>query len=607
LLKRVLDNRPADVMIFPFSFRPRLRESAPRQRGTDFQETGSMPKKVISGAERLVRCVEEEGVNLVFGLPGGAAIPFFDALVGSKIRLIQVRHEQGATHMADGYARATGKPGVVAVTSGPGATNTVTGLLTALMDSSPVVVLTGQTNKALLGKDAFQEADVTGITYPLVKHSYLITEVNEIPRVVKEAFYLAASGRPGPVLVDLPKDVASAPCTAPPAGEVRIPGYSVPTHADRAALQEAAKRLNSSRRPLLLLGQGAVIARARKAVTALAEKLRCPVVTTLLGKGAMDESHRLHLGMLGMHGTAYANKAVMECDLIMSIGSRWDDRITSKLDEFCSDAVRIHIDIDPSEFDKTVKCHVHLLGDARVVVEDMIPLVKRLDTREWVSRCNGWRKSYPLKYVKNGKLRTAQIVDHLDKFTKGKAIIVTDVGQHQMWTAQFIRVRSSRMWLSSGGAGTMGFGMPAAIGAQLGCPDKQVWAVVGDGGFQMTQSDLATAAIHKLPIKVIINNNRYLGMVRQWQQMFFENRLSGVALKGSPDFVKLAEAYGVKGLRIEKPGEIDRVLKEAADYGGGPCLIDARVEQEDNVFPMIPAGAPISGMLIDRPVPKKRK
>ncbi len=559
--------------------------------------------KPTTGAERMVKCLGEEGVEIIFGLPGGAAIPLFDALVGSEIRLIQVRHEQGATHMADGYARATGKPGVVAVTSGPGATNTVTGLLTALMDSSPVVVLTGQTVKSLLGKDAFQEADVTGITYPLVKHSYLVTDVNDIPRVFKEAFYLATSGRPGPVLIDVPKDVASTVCTAPRAGKVSIPGFSVPAHADRAELQTAARLLNASRRPLLLLGQGAVIARARKAVTALAEKLNSPVVTTLLGKGAMDETHRLHLGMLGMHGTAYANMAVMECDLIMSIGSRWDDRITSKLDEFCSNAARIHIDIDPSEFDKTVKCDVHLLGDARLVVEDLLPLVKPLDTRQWVSKCNGWRKKYPLKYLKNDKMRTAQIIDHLDKLTKGKAIVVTDVGQHQMWTAQFIRVRSSRMWLSSGGAGTMGFGMPAAIGAQLGCPDKQVWAVVGDGGFQMTQAELATAAIHKLPIKVIISNNRYLGMVRQWQELFFENRLSGVALQGSPDFVKLAEAYGVKALRINRPGDIDRVLKEAARYRRGPCLIDANVFQEDNVFPMIPAGAPISGMLIDRPTP----
>ncbi|MBN1655699.1 MAG: biosynthetic-type acetolactate synthase large subunit, partial [Deltaproteobacteria bacterium] len=547
-----------------------------------------MGSKVPTGAERLIRCLEKENVELIFGLSGGAAIPIFDALVESKIKLVQVRHEQGATHMADGYARATGKPGVVVVTSGPGATNTVTGLLTAMMDSVPVVVLTGQTITSSLGKDAFQEADVTGITYPVVKHSYLVTDTNDIPRVVKEAFYLATSGRPGPVLIDLPKDITSAPCTAQEVDTVAIPGYQVPGEPDESVIAEVARRLAKSRRPVLYVGHGAVIANASEPVTAFAKKLQAPVVTSLLGKGAVDETLPLHLGMIGMHGTAYANRAVMECDLIMGIGVRWDDRIVGKLEEFCSEATRIHVDIDPAEFNKTVKSHLQVLGDARRVVEKLLPLVDRLDTAEWLEHCSAWRRRFPLSYSNEGVLRTQHILDRLNHLLQGKAIVATDVGQHQMWSAQFIKVRSNRMWLSSGGAGTMGYGMPAAIGAQFGCPDKQVWAIVGDGGFQMTQAELATAAIHKLPIKVIINNNHFLGMVRQWQELFFGNRLSGVALEGNPDFVKLAEAYGIKGLRINEPEEIDDVLRQAYEYHQGPCLISAEVAKEDNVFPMIP-------------------
>jgi acetolactate synthase I/II/III large subunit len=562
-------------------------------------------EKIPTGAERLVQCLEEQDVELIFGLPGGAAIPLFDALVDSKIRLVQVRHEQGATHMADGYARATGKPGVVFVTSGPGATNTVTGLMTAFMDSSPVIVISGQMPIASLGKDAFQEADVTGITYPVVKHSYLVTNVNDIPRVVKEAFYLATSGRPGPVLIDLPKDVSSSPCTAPRVDSVKIPGYSVPTLPDRPTLEEAAKLLRKSRRPILLVGHGAVISDAGKAITKLAEKLQSPVVTTLLGKGVVDETHRLHLGMLGMHGTAYANKAVAACDLIMSIGSRWDDRITGKVDAFCSDAVRIHVDIDAAEFDKTVKCQLHLLGDAQQTIKALLPLVSKLDTAEWLEQCNLWREQFPLSYLKDGALRTPEIIDRLNHLTKGEAIIVTDVGQHQMWSAQYTLSRANRSWISSGGAGTMGFGFPAAIGAQLGRPDKQVWVIVGDGGFQMTLAELATAVIHKLPVKVIISNNRFLGMVRQWQELFFDNRLSGVVLEGNPDFVALAQAYRAKGFRLERADQIDAVLAEAAKITDLPCIIEADVVKEDNVFPMIPAGASFDHMLIEAPTPKR--
>jgi acetolactate synthase-1/2/3 large subunit len=558
-------------------------------------------QKQPTAGEKLIQCLEREGVEYVFGLSGGAVMPMFDALVDSKIKLIQVRHEQGATHMADGYSRSTGRPGVVLVTSGPGATNTVTGLLTALMDSIPVIVITGQTISPMLGKDAFQEADVTGITYPVVKHSYLVKDCNDVPRIMREAFHVATTGRPGPVLVDVPKDVAEAPCHAPFTDELDLPGYKVPSRGDPERIAEAARFLNAAQRPLLYVGHGAVIADAGKAVTTLAEKLRAPVVTTLLGKGAVDETHPLHLGMMGMHGTAYANKAVANCDLIMSIGGRWDDRITGRLADFCTGAVKIHVDVDEAEFGKIVSPDVSICGDARLVIEDLIPQIEMADSEEWFKRCHRWRKQYPLKYPKQGGLRTQYVLDRLDALTQGDAIIATDVGQHQMWAAQFCRVRSNRHWISSGGAGTMGFGWPAAIGAQFGNPGKKVWVVAGDGGFQMTQSEIATAQIHKLPVKCVIINNNYLGMIRQWQEMFYDNRLSGADLEGNPDFVKLARAYGAKGLRVRRSGDVDRILKEAHDYDEGPCIIAAEVVKEDNVFPMIPAGASVAEMLVEKP------
>ncbi len=560
-----------------------------------------METKQTTGGEKLIQCLEREGVEYIFGLSGGAAMPIFDALLDSKIKLILVRHEQGATHMADGYARSTGRPGVVLVTSGPGATNTVTGLLTALMDSAPLVVITGQTPTAGLGKDAFQEADVTGITYPVVKHSYLVKNARDIPRVVREAFYLATSGRPGPVLIDVPKDVGQGPCDAPFTDELDLPGYQVPSRGDPGCIAEAARALGESRRPLLYVGHGAVISEAGKAITTLAEKLRAPVVTTLLGKGAVDETHPLHLGMMGMHGTAYANKAVVDCDLIMAIGARWDDRITGRLSDFCTEAFKIHVDIDPAEFRKIIVPDVSILGDARLVIEDLIPQVEMADSADWLRQCERWRKQYPLKYPKQGGLRAQHVLDRLDAITAGEAIITTDVGQHQMWAAQFCRVRSNRHWITSGGAGTMGFGFPAAIGAQFANPGKKVWAVVGDGGYQMTQDELATAQLNKLPVKCLIINNNYLGMIRQWQEMFYENRLSGSDLEGNPDFVKLAQAYGSKGLRIRRPGDVDRILKEAQAYNEGPCIVVAEVVKEDNVFPMIPAGAALSEMLVEKP------
>jgi acetolactate synthase-1/2/3 large subunit len=555
----------------------------------------------LDGAQALIKTLEALGVEYIFGYSGGAVIPIFDAVVTTKtkIKLIATRHEQGAVHMADGYARASGKPGVVLVTSGPGAGNAITGLMTAHMDSVPIIVISGQQITSMLGLDAFQETDVINLSMPVVKHSYQILEVEKLPEIVAQAFSVAQSGRPGPVVIDIPKDVSSAPCFAEiPSNHTTKPKIKICPDED---LQKIADTISRAKRPLILAGHGVIISGASNALKTFADDNNIPVITTLLGKGAIDENDSLSLGMLGMHGTAYANFAVQETDCLINIGSRFDDRIVGDEKLFASQATICHIDVDNTELHKMVKTNHSAVCDAKYALEKLRHMVNPTPHAKWNSRIQDLKKTYPLQTPESTELTQQAVLLALDELTNSNAVISTDVGQHQMWAAQFCKIRSPRNWLSSGGAGTMGYGMPAALGAQFGRPKELVISVSGDGGFQMTEYELATAALHKLPVKIIILDNKYLGMVRQWQEIFYENRESGVTLEGNPDFCKLAEAYGIKTVHITESKEIKNQLSEALSYNEGPVVIWCEVAKTDNVYPMIPAGRSYSHMMLERP------
>ncbi len=569
----------------------------------------------LSGAEIVIECLKQEGVEVVFGYPGGVVIPTYDVIQRTTgLKHILVRHEQGATHMADGYARATGKPGVVLVSSGPGATNTVTGIATAYMDSIPMIVITGQVPVHLIGNDAFQESDTVGITRPITKHNFLIKETEDIAQVFAEAFHIATTGRPGPVLIDVPKDVqiGEAEFSYPKRPDIR--GYKPRTDGHPKQIRKAAEMLTSARKPVIYVGGGAIISEASEEVRTLARKLNAPVTTTLMGLGAYPENDPLSLKMLGMHGTWYSNTAVMMCDLLVCIGARFDDRVTGKLEDFSPNSKKIHIDIDPSSLNKNVRVDLPIVGDVKKVLQQLIPLVERADTEEWLKEIDAWKRDHPLTYQNTIGLHEEGLegvdretvekeTDHLPlcaqyaierigQLTKGEAYVVTDVGQHQMWAAQWYGFSNPRSMITSGGLGTMGFGLPAAIGAQFALPDRDVIVFSGDGSIQMNIQEMATAVACGLPIKIVLLNNGYLGMVRQWQELFYSQRYSEVDLRDSnPDFVKLAEAYGAVGIRVFKDEEVEGAWLEASKVKDRPVLLDMVIAEEGNVYPMIPAGA----------------
>ncbi len=560
----------------------------------------------LKGAEIVWECLVREGVEVVFGYPGGANMPIYDAMLNYPVHHVLVRHEQGAAHMADGYARTSGKVGVAMATSGPGATNLVTGICTAMMDSVPVVFITGQVAAHLIGGDAFQETDVTGITLPITKHNYLVTRAEEIAETIREAFYIARSGRPGPVLIDICKNAQVESCEFVYPDEPKLAGYKPVTRSPKALLDEAVELIEKAKKPVILCGHGVLMSHAEEELMQFAVKTQTPVASTLLGLGAFPASHSLSLGMMGMHGEAYANNAIQNSDLILAFGMRFDDRVTGTLKTYAPRAKKIHIEIDPSEIHKNVFVDVPLVGDVKTVVSDLIPLVDEYDHDEWLEEINGWKNEADSRSIMNweedGKLYVAHLIDHIWKATGGGAIVTTDVGQHQMWTAQYYQMEKPNRWLTSGGAGTMGFGLPSAIGAWFAAKDQEIWAVAGDGGFQMTAAELTTAVQEGANVKVAIMNNNFLGMVRQWQEFFFEKRYSAVNMK-TPDFVKLAEAHGVPARRVTKHEEVNEAIEWARNTQG-PVVLEFSVEKEDAVYPMVPAGSALHEM-IRRPVKAK--
>lgn len=550
-----------------------------------------------SGAQILIKCLEEEKVRAIFGYPGGAVLDIYDALYDSSLKHFLVRHEQGAAHAADGYARATGKPGVCLATSGPGATNLVTGLANAYMDSIPMVAFTGQVATHMIGRDSFQEADIYGITLPITKHNFLVKDVKELPRVVKESFHLATTGRPGPVLIDLPKDVCQEKTDLKYPKVSQLRGYRPVLDGHPEKISEAAAAITGARRPVICAGGGAISSGSSEVLRQLAELCAIPVTTTLMGKGVFPENHLLSLGMLGMHGTKYANYAVNECDLLITIGARFSDRVTVRADAFAPKARIIHIDIDPAEIGKNVRVDIPIVGDVKRVLEQLCQVVQaRTETEEWSAKIREWKDKYPLRYHHNGKIKPQFVIEQIYEVTGGNAIIATEVGQNQMWAAQFYTFTKPRTFISSGGLGTMGFGLPAAIGAQIGKPGETVFNIAGDGSIQMNIQELATAADYKLPLKVAILNNNYLGMVRQWQDIFYNGRLAYSNISG-PDYVKLAEAYGAVGMQVTRPEDVRRALQKAMQVEDRPVLIDFLVDRKENVFPMIPPEGTISKML----------
>ncbi len=558
----------------------------------------------LTGAQIMMEVLKEEGVDTIFGFPGGVVIDIFDELARTDIRRVLVRHEQGAVHAADGYARASGKTGVCLVTSGPGATNTVTGIATAYMDSIPLVVFTGQVPTQLIGNDAFQEVDIVGITRPCTKHNYLVQSTEAFPRIIKEAFYLARSGRPGPVLVDIPKDVAKATFDYTPIEEVRLKSYNPTYNPNMKQLRKVVDLIKESERPVIFAGGGIILSRAAAELTEFARKTQSPVTTSLMGLGAFPGTDPLWLGMIGMHGTYRANMSTSACDLIISIGVRFDDRVTGKTDAFASQAKIVHIDIDPTSIRKNIPVTIPIVGDCKISLSHLNELVEQagLDDiagkrQKWFAQIEEWRSTTPLAYKQEDTIKPQFVVETLYELTKGEAIIPTEVGHHQMWAAQYYHFNQPNHFITSGGLGCMGFGLPAAIGAQIAYPDKLVIDIAGDGSIQMNIQEMATAVQYCLPIKVAILNNAYLGMVRQWQELFYDKRYVCTDMNCAPDFVKLAEAFGAVGLRASKPEEVEAVLKEGLSVPQ-PVIMDFKVDREESVYPMVPAGAPITEMLL---------